>query len=133
MLSSFSHVHLFATPWTVPSQASLSMGFSRQEYWNGLPCPSFSRGSSSPGIKPESRASSAFQMASLPLSHQGSPQPYVYSCLIRVFEKLYRTQGQEKQQYNLCFSQAVHCQFSPYTQMYTTTLLHIVLNNTRFV
>ena len=29
----------FATPWTVAHQAPLSMGFSRQEYWSGLPCP----------------------------------------------------------------------------------------------
>ena len=35
-----SHVRLFATPWTVPCQAPLSMGFSRQEYWSGLPFPS---------------------------------------------------------------------------------------------
>ena len=34
-----SHVWLFATPWTVAQQAPLSMGFSRQEYWSGLPCP----------------------------------------------------------------------------------------------
>ena len=39
MLSRFSHVRLFVTPWTVAGQASLSMGFSRQEYWSGLPCP----------------------------------------------------------------------------------------------
>ena len=39
MLSCFSHVWLFATPWTIACQASLSMGFSRQEYWSGLPCP----------------------------------------------------------------------------------------------
>ena len=32
-------VQFFATPWTVACQAPLSMGFSRQEYWNGLPCP----------------------------------------------------------------------------------------------
>ena len=36
MLSCFSPVRLFATPWTVALQAPLSMGFSRQEYWNGL-------------------------------------------------------------------------------------------------
>ena len=30
---------LFATPWTVAHQAPLSMGFSRQEFWSGLPCP----------------------------------------------------------------------------------------------
>ena len=33
------HVQLLTTPWTVAHQAFLSMGFSRQEYWNGLPCP----------------------------------------------------------------------------------------------
>ena len=39
MLSHFSHVQLYATPWTVARQAPLSIWFSRQEYWNGLPCP----------------------------------------------------------------------------------------------
>ena len=39
MLSHFSRVWLFATPWTVALQAPLSMEFSRQEYWNELPCP----------------------------------------------------------------------------------------------
>ena len=34
-----SRVQLFATPWTVTHQAPLSIGFSRQEYWNGLPFP----------------------------------------------------------------------------------------------
>ena len=40
MLSCFSPVQLFATPWTVACQAPLCMGFSQQEYWSGLPCPS---------------------------------------------------------------------------------------------
>ena len=40
MLSCLSRVQLFATPWTVACQASPSMGFSRQEYWSGLPFPS---------------------------------------------------------------------------------------------
>ena len=35
-----SRVQLFANPWTVASQALRSMGFSRQEYWSGLPFPS---------------------------------------------------------------------------------------------
>ena len=39
MLSCFSHVRLFATLWTVDCQAAVSMEFSRQEYWGGLPCP----------------------------------------------------------------------------------------------
>ena len=38
-LSCFSRVRLFATLWTVAYQAHLSVGFSRQEYWSGLPCP----------------------------------------------------------------------------------------------
>ena len=43
-VNSFSRVWLLATPWTVAHQAPLSMGFSRQEYWSGVPLPSpFSR------------------------------------------------------------------------------------------
>ena len=48
MPSCFSCVQLFETLWTVACQASLSMGFSRQERWNGLPC-------SSPGDLPNPR------------------------------------------------------------------------------
>ena len=40
LFSLLSHVRLFVTPWTVACQAPLSMGFPRQEYWNGLPFPS---------------------------------------------------------------------------------------------
>ena len=36
---SLSHVQFFANPWTVSLQAPLSMGFTRQEYWSGLPFP----------------------------------------------------------------------------------------------
>ena len=39
VLSYLSPVRLFVTPWTVACQPPLSMGFSRQEYWSGLPCP----------------------------------------------------------------------------------------------
>ena len=39
MLSRFSRVQFFVTLRTVAHQASLSVGFSRQEYWQGLPCP----------------------------------------------------------------------------------------------
>ena len=38
VLSHFSHVRLFVTLWTAAHQAPLSMGFSRREYWSGLPC-----------------------------------------------------------------------------------------------
>ena len=50
-----SHVLLFATPWTVAYYAPLSMGFSRQEYWSGLPFPS-PEDLPDPGIKPRSPA-----------------------------------------------------------------------------
>ena len=40
MLSLFSCVQLFVPLWTIARQAFLSVGFSRQEYWSGLPCPS---------------------------------------------------------------------------------------------
>ena len=50
-----SLVLLFATPWTVARQAPLSMGFSRQQYWSGLPFPP-PRDLPDPGIKPESPA-----------------------------------------------------------------------------
>ena len=50
-----SHIRLFATPWTVAHQAPLSMGFSRQEYWSGLPFPSPGN-LPYPGIEPRSPA-----------------------------------------------------------------------------
>ena len=56
----------------VPHQAPLSMGFSRQEYWNGLPCllPGYLP---NPGTEPVSPTSPASKVDSLLLSHQGSP------------------------------------------------------------
>ena len=39
ILSGFSHVRLFETLWTIATQAPLSKGFSRKEYWGGFPCP----------------------------------------------------------------------------------------------
>ena len=39
-MKSLSPVRLFATPWSAAHQAPLSMGFSRQEYWSGVPLPS---------------------------------------------------------------------------------------------
>ena len=41
-VKSLSHVRLFATPWTAAYKAPPSMGFSRQQYWSGLPLPSLS-------------------------------------------------------------------------------------------
>ena len=55
-LSHFSRVQLVATLWTVAHQAPLSMGFSREEYWSGLLCPS-PGDLPDPGIKPSSLTS----------------------------------------------------------------------------
>ena len=56
-LSRFSHVHLFAMPFTVASQAPLSMELPSQQYWSRLPCPS-PGGLPNLGIKPASLMSS---------------------------------------------------------------------------
>ena len=56
VLSRFSSVQLIATPWTVALQVPLFMGFSRQEYWSGLPCPP-------PGDLPSSGIKLAFLLS----------------------------------------------------------------------
>ena len=60
MLSGFSHFWYFATPWTLAHEAALSMGFSRQEYWSGLPFPS-PGDLPNPGIESMSPVSPALQ------------------------------------------------------------------------
>ena len=64
-----SHVQLFETPWTVACQASLSMAFSRQEYWSELPLP-FPGDLPNPGIQP---GSPVWQEDSLPVEPSGKP------------------------------------------------------------
>ena len=59
------HVQLFATPWTTACQAPLSIEFSRQEHWNGLPLPT-------PGDLPNPGKESALQVD--PLSSEPSPE-----------------------------------------------------------
>ena len=68
-MKSLSRVQLFETPWTIAYQAPLSMGFSRQEYWSGLPFPSLGD-LPSPGIKP---GSPALEADSLPSEPPGKP------------------------------------------------------------
>ena len=60
------------TPWIVACQAPLSMGFSRQEYWSGLPFPPPGV-LPNPGIRTSSPESLALQVDSLLLSHCESP------------------------------------------------------------
>ena len=66
-MKSLSRVQLFGIPWTVVYQASLSVGFSRQDYWSGLPFPP-------PGAFADPRIESMphWQPDSLPLSHLGN-------------------------------------------------------------
>ena len=68
-MKSLSRVRLFATPWTVAYQASPSIGFSRQEYWSGLPFPS-PTDLPDPGIEPRS---SVLRADALPSEPPGKP------------------------------------------------------------
>ena len=72
MLSCFSHVQLFVTPWTAAHQAPLSMGFSRQEYWSGLPRPP-PGDLPNIGIERTSHVSPVLQVVSVLLSHLRNP------------------------------------------------------------
>ena len=67
-MKSLGCVQLFATPWTVAYQAPPSMGFSKQDYWSGLPFPS-PGDLPNPGIEPRS---SALQADTLPPEPQGN-------------------------------------------------------------
>ena len=67
-----SRVQLFETPGTVAHQDSLTMGFPRQEYWNGLPLP-FPEDRPEPGIDPGSPALAGGFFTAKP---QGKPQIY---------------------------------------------------------
>ena len=75
----FSHVQLFGILWSVACQAPLSMGFSSQEYWSGLPCPP-PGDLPHPAIKHTSPLSLALQADSLLLSHQGSSDTHACTC-----------------------------------------------------
>ena len=86
-MKSLSRVRLFATPWTVAYQAPPSMGFSRQEYWSGLPFPS-PGDLPDPGIKPGSPAFQADALKSEPLGKH-----IVYEILIPFF---FQTPSQQR-------------------------------------
>ena len=71
LLSCFSRVQLFETLCAVAGQASLSVGFSRQEYWSGLLCPP-PGDLSNPGTEPASPMVLRWQAGSLPLAPPGN-------------------------------------------------------------
>ena len=98
MCESLSHVRLIAIPWTIARQASLSMEFSRQEYWSGLPfpCPG---DLPDPGIKHRTLELWADSLSSEPLGKPKQPKPkniddHTTSCstygnlLLRLFQLL---------------------------------------------
>ena len=81
MVKSLNCVQLFVTPWTIARQAPPSMGFSRQEYWSGLPFPS-------PGDLPDpgiELGSSALQADSVPAEPPGNPIVW-YRCSLKLWK-----------------------------------------------
>ena len=84
-VKSLSRVQLFATPWTVAHQAPPSMGFSRQEYWSGVPFP-FPGDLPNRGIKPRSPALQADALTSEPL---GKPKCFVCLFVFNFIFKFY--------------------------------------------
>ena len=85
-----SRVQLFATPWTVTYQAPLSMGFSRQEYWSGLPFPS-PGDLPDPGIEPRSPALQADTLTSEP---PGKPYSTTKKNVRAIFHKYWHSVGE---------------------------------------
>ena len=80
VLSHFSCVRLFVIPWTGGHQPSMSVGFSWQEYWSGLPFPP-PRDRPNPGIKPESLKSSVLAGRLFTTSAIWESHLCVYVCL----------------------------------------------------
>ena len=88
LLNCFSYVWFFVSLWIIASQAPLSMGFSRQEYWSGLPC-------SPPGELPDPRIkprSPVLQADSLPPEPPGKPKDTGVGSLSLLWEN-FPTQG----------------------------------------
>ena len=110
MLSCFSLVQLFVTPWTVAHKAPLSMGFSRQEYWSGLPFSSLSD-LPDPGIEP---VSPALQADSLLLSHQRSLDSQYIDFLFSRFENISVSLQKKHQRNGSVFGKAVRLYTLPF-------------------
>ena len=106
LLSCFSHVGLFETLWTIACQAPLFMGFSRQEYWSGLPCPP-------PGDLPNPGIKTTFlhwQASSLHQNHLGSPM-YKFILFLNlppIPPSHTPVSSQSSRLSNLCYTAAFH-------------------------
>ena len=87
-VKSLSRALLFAIPWTVAHQAPLSMGFSRQKYWSGLPFPS-PGDLPDPGIKPRSPALEADALTSEPPGKPALPIHDIIYFQVRYYSVVY--------------------------------------------
>ena len=85
-MKSLSRVQLFVTPWTIAHQAALSMGFSRQEYWSGLPFPS-PGDLPNPGIEPGSLTLQADALTSELPGEEGKLPNSFYEATITLISK----------------------------------------------
>ena len=110
VLSRFSWVWLFASPWTVAHKAPLSMGFSRQGYWSGLP---FSPPGNlpDPGIEP---GSPTLQANSLPLSSaqkrvKGSERSCCEGICFLFFPLPFQPPEYSLQETSMCLNHIIFC------------------------
>ena len=107
VMNCFSDVWLFAIPWTVACQAPLSVGFSRQEYWSGLPCPP-PGDLPNPGIKPGSLISRALASRFFTTSAMLTATGHYFSLLYSIpFVCLYNMVNMEMHCLDLCFKEGL--------------------------
>ena len=90
MLRRFSHVWLCETLWTIPHQAPLLLGFSRQEHWSGLPCPP-SGYLTNPGINPRSPMSPAWAGRLSPRPPRKPKYLYMYNEFTLLYSRSYHS------------------------------------------
>ena len=111
-MKSISRIWLFATPWTVARQAPLSMGFSRQEYWSGLPFPfPFPGDLPNPGIKPKSPALQADALISEPPG-----KPHIVSWEVVKPHRRFKVTWKDRNEVTLCLCPLLmHVQHNDYT------------------
>ena len=145
ILSHFSCVRLCSTPWTVACQAgsSLSLGFSRREYWSGLPCPP-AADLPDPEIKPTSLTSNLlWQARPSPLVPPGKPKwsrmdPNFKGLLSKYFQK-FILENKNICKYTYIFASSCHyvpcsIHFSPLSPLIPSTYHFLnILGNTQFL
>ena len=88
-VKSLSCVQLFATPWTVAHQAPLSMGFSKQEYWGGLPLPS-------PGDLPQPGSNPPLLLLVKQILYHGATEEAPFLSVMCVHYSIKHKSGQDR-------------------------------------